>query len=235
MEKFVRFAFHQIFTFMIPIFDLDDTLYTERRYVESGFLAVAQMLEQRFGWPAKESYVYMIYTLEAKGRGDVFNRVLAAKDALNSTLVLECVHTYRHHKPVIQLNPITCKVLDDLSVRPYLVTDGHKVVQQRKVEALGLESLFKKIYITHRYGIRNAKPSTHCFELIKKREKCEWNDMFYVADNPAKDFVNLNPLGVHTIRVAVGEHSKVIARPGYDAMYKINTLGQLKNVLRKIF
>jgi putative hydrolase of the HAD superfamily len=220
---------------MIPIFDLDDTLYTERTYVESGFFAVALMLEQRFGWPAKESYAYMLNTLADEGRGEVFNRLLVAKNALNYSLVRDCVHTYRHHKPIIQLNPVACNVLGKMKVRPYLVTDGHKVVQQKKVEALGLEDKFKKIYITHRYGVKNAKPSTHCFELIKKREKCEWSDMFYVGDNPAKDFVNLNTLGVHTIRVATGEHSKAIAKPGFDAKYKIKTLDQLKNVLKQIY
>ena len=203
--------------------------------MESGFLAVALMLEQRFGWPAKESHTYLLKTLATEGRGIVFNRLLAAKDALNYSRIRDCVHTYRNHRPIIQLNPIACNVLANLNVRPYLVTDGHKVVQQKKVEALGLESQFKKIYITHRYGIKNAKPSTHCFELIKKREKCEWGDMFYVADNPAKDFVNLNPLGVHTIRVATGEHSKAIAQAGFEAMYEINTLEQLKNLLKEIF
>jgi putative hydrolase of the HAD superfamily len=220
---------------MIPIFDLDDTLYPERTYVESGFFAVALMLEQRFGWSAKESYAHMLDTLAAEGRGEVFNRLLAAKGALNYSRVRDCILTYRHHKPIIQLNPIASSVLSDLNVRPYLITDGHKVVQQKKVEALGLEAQFKKIYITHRYGIKNAKPSIHCFELIKKREKCEWSDMFYVGDNPAKDFVNLNPLGVHTIRVATGEHSKAIAQPGFDAIYKINTLEQLESVLKEIF
>lgn len=220
---------------MIPIFDLDDTLYSERTYVESGFFAVALMLEQRFGWPAKASYTHMLNTLADEGRGQVFNRLLAAKDSLNYSRVRDCIHTYRHHKPSIQLNSIACNMLSSLNVRPYLVTDGHKVVQQKKVKALGLEAQFKKIYITHRYGIKNAKPSIRCFELIKKREKCEWSDMFYVADNPAKDFVNLNPLGVHTIRVTTGEYSKDIAQPGFDAMYKINKLDELKTVLKEIF
>jgi putative hydrolase of the HAD superfamily len=130
---------------------------------------------------------------------------------------------------------MACDVLVNLNVRPYLVTDGHKVVQQKKIEALALEGQFKKIYVTHRYWIKNAKPSIHCFELIKKRERCEWSDMFYVGDNPAKDFVGLNPLGVHTIRVATGEYSKSIAQPGFDAIYSIDTLAHLKYVLKEIF
>ena len=37
---------------MILVFDLDDTLYPERTYVESGFKAVADSLAQKFGFDA---------------------------------------------------------------------------------------------------------------------------------------------------------------------------------------
>ena len=219
---------------MIPIFDLDDTLYPERAFVESGFLAVALMLEQRFGWSVNESLEHMFETLARQGRGTVFNRLLNYKGISNSTIVRECVDTYRRHLPNIQLDPIALDMLSSLRVLPYLVTDGHKIVQKNKVDALNLNPLFQKIYITHRYGIRHAKPSTHCFELIRRRENCEWQDMFYVGDNPAKDFINLNLLGVHTIRILTGQHSKVIAQPGYDALHKIHSLNQLEEIIPNI-
>jgi putative hydrolase of the HAD superfamily len=220
---------------MIPIFDLDDTLYPERTYVESGFKAVAKMLEQCFGWSAGESLAHMFDTLAREGRGLVFDRLLESKNAHNSSRVRACIKAYRHHRPTIKLAPMAREVLGNLGTYPYLVTDGHKVVQQNKVEALNLQPLFKKIYITHRYGIRHAKPSTYCFELIKRRENCEWSDMFYVGDNPGKDFVNLNLLGVHTIRIATGEHSRVAAREGFDAVHHIKSLDDLKIVLKEIF
>jgi len=219
---------------MIPIFDLDDTLYPERTYVESGFLAVALMLEQRFGWSIKENLAYMLDTLTCEGRGAVFNRLLESKGALNSSRVRECINTYRHHRPTIKLTTGVRDVLSNFYVRPYLVTDGHKIVQQKKIDALNLKPIFQKIYITHRHGIRHAKPSTYCFELIRKRENCDWCDMFYVGDNPAKDFVNLNKLGVYTIRITTGEYSKVIAQPGYDAVHKINSLVELEGLIQKV-
>lgn len=219
---------------MIPIFDLDDTLYPERSFVESGFRAVAIDLEQIFGWNVETSLICMMKTLSEVGRGAVFNRLLHSNGVLSSKLVKHCINTYRYHQPNIKLAAGAGRVLDSFKSRSYLVTDGHKVVQYNKVKALDIQSRFNRIYITHRYGIRYAKPSIHCFELIKKRERCAWSEMFYVGDNPAKDFVNLNPLGVHTIRVLTGEHADVVAKERFDAKHKINSLDELQSVLKEI-
>lgn len=218
---------------MIPVFDLDDTLYPERSFVESGFRAVAADLEQRFGWPQDESVSHMLATLDREGRGAVFDRLLEAHGEPGKGNVHRCIHVYRHHQPTIRLAPEARRVLDSLS-NPYLVTDGHKVVQQNKVDALGIAPRFKRLYLTHRYGLAHAKPSTHCFELIRRDARCEWADMFYVGDNPAKDFVNLNPLGVHTIRVKTGGHAADIAKAGFEARHVITTLADLPALLRAI-
>jgi putative hydrolase of the HAD superfamily len=220
---------------MIPIFDLDDTLYPERSFVESGFRAVAIDLEQIFGWSFEESLKHMMKTLSEIGRGSVFNRLLDSHGALNQKLVKHCIKTYRHHQPNIKMVPEAHRILDSFTTRPYLVTDGHKEVQSNKIKALNLQSRFSRIYITRRYGMRYEKPSIHCFELIRKRERCAWSEMFYIGDNPEKDFVNLNPLGVQTIRVITGEHSAVVAKDGFDAKYQIASLDQLDKLLLKIF
>ena len=220
---------------MIPIFDLDDTLYPELSFVESGFRAVAIDLEKTFGWNVEASVNYMMKTLSDVGRGSVFNRLLNSHGKINSKLVEHCIKIYRNHQPNIKLAPAANKILDSFTLLPYLVTDGHKVVQYNKVKALGLQSRFSQIFITHRYGIRHAKPSIHCFELIQKRERCAWSEMFYVGDNPEKDFVNLNPLGVHTIRVATGEQSAVVSKEGFDAKYQIASLDHLEKLLLEIY
>jgi putative hydrolase of the HAD superfamily len=220
---------------MIPIFDLDDTLYPERNFVESGFRAVATDLEQMFGWNAQNSLAHMLKTLSELGRGAVFDRLLDSHGVLSPKLVKHCVKTYRYHRPDIQLISEANRVLGLFTTRPYLVTDGHKQVQYNKIKALNIQPRFSQIYITHRYGVHNAKPSIHCFELIKRRENCAWTDMFYVGDNPEKDFVNLNPLGVHTIRVATGEHATDVAKLGFEAKYIINSLDELETLLKEIF
>jgi putative hydrolase of the HAD superfamily len=217
---------------MIPIFDLDDTLYPERSYVESGFKAVSLWLLNQFGWDADESQRIMLETLEQQGRGQVFNQLLLSKQKFSIGLVKKCVNVYRNHRPKIRLSNNAEKILYDLATPIYLVTDGHKIVQQNKLMALEIQHFFKKVFITHRYGIKNSKPSIHCFEIIRRIENCEWSDMVYVGDNPAKDFVNLTPLGVHTIRIKTGEHQNVVAKPGFEASQIISNLSELPKLLR---
>lgn len=220
---------------MVLVFDLDDTLYEERTYVESGFRSVAQCLETTLGWDKERSYRILTETLEAEGRGRVFDRLLERQGRFSKTLVRHCVNVYRSHHPYIQLWPAARKLLGDLAGHHlYLVTDGHKVVQAHKVQALGIERRFRKVYLTHRYGIRNSKPSTHCFELIRDREGCPWEEMVHVADNPAKDFVRVKPLGMQTVRVLTGMYRNQVVRPEYDARYRVNNLMQLPGLLQEI-
>ena len=220
-------------TFMLPIliFDLDDTLYPEITYVESGFQAVAENLQAKSGWPAPESLAFMKDMLEREGRGFVFNRLLASYGEMRRCAVNECIKVYRNHVPKIRLTNSARDLLALLEQPLYMVTDGHKLVQQKKVQALDIESFFTKVFITHRYGVRNAKPSIHCFELIRSRHNCKWTDLVYIGDNPEKDFVSLNPLGVRTVRLLTGYYRKVKAKPGHDALYKIENLTKLAHCL----
>lgn len=218
---------------MVLIFDLDDTLYDEMTYVVSGLCAVAKFGETFFGWESGQSLAFMQAHLLQHGRGKVFDEWLRAHGRHSTKRVAECVNIYRHHKPHISLFPFTSRVLEQYQgIEPmYLVTDGHKIVQQNKIEALKLEPIFKKTFITHRFGIRHAKPSLHCFEIIRRTERCEWSDMVYVGDNPTKDFVNLNRVGAMTVRVRTGSHATVMALPGYEARAKISDLDSLPVIL----
>ena len=213
---------------MILIFDLDDTLYPEIEYVKSGFLAVANELNHLFKWPVTESFNFMLKTLDEKGRGSVFNDLLHYHGKLSKKNVKNCINKYRHHKPNIFLSDDVKSVINYFPSNKYVVTDGHKIAQGNKVEALGISSFFKHVYITHRYGINNSKPSVHCFDLIKKREKCEWSEMCYIGDNPNKDFVNLKPLGINTIRIKTGIYDSAKIPDHLEADIVISDLNEIK-------
>jgi putative hydrolase of the HAD superfamily len=221
---------------MILAFDLDDTLYDERAYVESGLRAVAAWGRAHLGLPAAPSFRAMRATLDTEGRGRIFDAWLASHGRASRSLVRTCVEVYRHHAPAIALDPKIRALLGRLAIHHplYLVTDGHKVVQANKVAALGLAPLFRRVFITHRFGIRHAKPSAHCFELIRRAERCDWTDLAYVGDNPAKDFVTLNRLGATTIRVLTGVHRDVVARRGFDARHRIATLTALPALIAQL-
>lgn len=216
---------------MIPIFDLDDTLYDESTFVESGIRAVSRWMSQSYGLPQKMCFANMMLVLEREGRGKIFDKVLNDNGIYSKASVLSCLRIYRHHTPKIELHLEARNLLKGLAGKHiYLVTDGHKDVQANKVSALGLWSTFEKVFITHRYGIKNAKPSLHCFQIIKDREACHWNDLIYIGDNPVKDFVSLNKVGAHTVRLMKGQHKHVVAKKGYDAEHCIKNISEFSNI-----
>lgn len=216
---------------MILIFDLDDTLYEEITFVYSGFFAVSKYIHKEYGFDKTNSFNLMKNYLKIYGRGKVFDKFLKSKKIFSRKLVRKCISTYRLHKPNIKLTREAEYLLKMNKANVYLVTDGNKVVQKNKIEALSLNKYFKKIFITHRYGIKNSKPSSYCFDLIRKMEKCKWEDLIYVGDNPAKDFVNLNKLNVTTIRVLTGEYRNVTSKKGYDAKLKIKNLSEIEKLM----
>ena len=217
---------------MIFIFDLDDTLYPEINYVLSGFKTLSKYLEINHNIDSERSYKFMKSEVEKNGRGKVFDKLLKQYNIFTKGLLRKCILIYRHHDPNIFLDLATKEILNYLKGDIYLVTDGHKVVQAKKIKALNLDLYFKKIFITHRYGTIHSKPSTYCFDLIRKSENCDWNELVYIGDNPQKDFVNLNSNGSITIRVLSGMFSSVKALPGYGSKYEIRSLKNLLPLLR---
>ncbi len=218
--------------FMILVFDLDDTLYSEITYVKSGLAVVASHLSEQYDLAYTECFNELVSLLQREGRGRVFDSYLRSVGLFSTRAVQRCVAVYRGHTPQISLFRETLPVLEYLSEYPhYLVTDGNKDVQKNKVSALGIECYFRRVFITHRFGLINAKPSTYCFEKIRRAEKVNWNNMVYVGDNPHKDFVNLNKVGATTIRVRTGDYGLLLAKPGYDARYTIDNIRDLPEIL----
>ena len=217
---------------MILVFDMDDTLYDEATYVQSGLKAVAQWLASTLNQSADHLHLEMTQILNCLGRGRVFDTLLQRHARSSRKLVDECVRCYRKHAPAIRLHEAGRDCLRRFRKLPlYVVTDGNKTAQSAKARALGLEKIVRKVFITHRYGVQHAKPSAHCFQIIQQLEKTPPQNIVYIGDNPAKDFVGINPLGFRTIRVLTGPNATAVARPGFDAQITIRTLNELTHDL----
>lgn len=221
---------------MVIVFDLDDTLYNELDYVKSGFQAVAKYLYEKKSLPLDSSFAFMMARL-VDGRGHIFDDLLQKEKIASKKLIKDCINIYRNHRPDISLDAEAVDCLKRLNhYLLYIVTDGNKLVQKNKLEALGLFKMVKFCFITHRYGLKNAKPSPYCFLKICDRERVNPTEVVYIGDNPNKDFVGIKPLGFKTIRIIKG-HYKDIQKPDiYEASYRINSLAELNNeFLKKIF
>ena len=122
---------------MIIVFDLDDTLYDEITYVRSSLFEVAVYLSGKLQIPKDIIYANLNEVLKKKGRGKVFDIVLNNYDIYSKTEVNKCLSIYRNNNPKIKLFDQAIDCLERFSdFRKYLVTDGNKIVQKKKIEAL---------------------------------------------------------------------------------------------------
>lgn len=216
---------------LILIFDLDDTLYSEETFAISGFSAVAKYLSLTYAIPIDNSLEILLKALEQGNRSTAFQILITANNLPKKTLK-KLITVYRKHKPEIELDSSSKRVLVQLSsIKKYVVTDGNKLVQRSKIKALKLDDFLERSFITHNFGLSASKPSIYCFQKIRELEKVEWNELVYVGDNPNKDFVNLKPLGVTTVRILKGRYAKVSKSEEFDAEFHINSMEELSKVL----
>lgn len=182
------------------VFDIDDTLYLERDYVQSGFEAVGRWVCRGVGI---EDFADRCWSSFLAGqRRSIFDGVLRESGKQpTAELVSALVEVYRTHTPTIALAADASEALSSISRTASIavVSDGPVVSQSRKVDALGLGSIAAPIVLTEVLGSRFCKPHPRAFELVAQ---CQPADIYlYVADNPLKDFAAPKQLGWITIRV----------------------------------
>jgi putative hydrolase of the HAD superfamily len=184
------------------VFDLDDTLYQERDFVTSGYQAVARHLAGRCGCSFESAFSIMMTTLDTMGRDKVFPALLARLPDVSIPLA-ELVAVYRQHSPMICLFPGYLELLRELARRYRLgvITDGLPDVQERKVRALGLESVVEKILYTWEYGLERQKPHPFAFSLMLEALHADPESALFVGDNPDKDCRGAHGIGMKCAEV----------------------------------
>lgn len=182
--------------FKVILFDLDDTLYSEKDYVRSGFHQVSSLFSERNEAEAR----LWTFFLESKPAIDC---LLAERQIADTNFKERCLHAYRFHSPQICLYPGVRKML--LRMREQkkklgLITDGRPEGQHAKIDALKIRDVFDKIIVTDELGGTSfRKPNPKAFELMAEWFGVSFESMCYVGDNKAKDFDAPEKLGMHSI------------------------------------
>lgn len=184
------------------VFDLDDTLFPERAYVLSGFRAVGLWCEGKFAIRADRAFEEMCGLLDSGFRGDTFNKFCEAHGEPQSA-VPEMVRVYREHLPELVPYGGVPELLKRLAGRYLvgLVSDGYVDVQEKKLTALGIGSLFDGVVFSDELGRDHWKPSTRPFEIVSERLGVQPQQAVYVGENSLKDFLGARRAGMRTIRV----------------------------------
>lgn len=185
----------------IVVLDIDDTLYLEREYVRSGFEAVGQELARSHG--CRDMAAHLWADFEAGTRGDTFDRALRqAGIEPTSDLVAHLIDRYRTHKPAISLLDDARRFLERVGRRPKAaITDGPGPSQRAKASALGLDEQLDLIVVTVDLGPGLGKPAPDAYLLVEQAFSAGPERCWYIADNPAKDFVVPLARGWQPVRI----------------------------------
>lgn len=205
------------------LFDLDDTLYPEHTFVESGFRAVAGYLSKRYYLDADALFQEMLVILRQDGRGKVFDTLLHSIGQYTETRVWLLVYLYRSHQPILCLYADvqeTFATLHQRGIATGIITDGLASVQRNKITALTLDRLCDVIICTDELGKDNWKPSQVPFLLALDLLNVTPAHAVYVGDNAAKDFAAPNALSMHTIQIKRPDRSGVALDTHTDAAFQ---------------
>lgn len=218
------------------LFDLDNTLYPERTYVESGFKEVSNYLSKKYNLNDDETYNIILDIFNEHGRGKTFNLLLDELDLNKQEDVLNLVYIYRYHFPNIKPYEDSLHVLSKLKVnfKLGLITDGRVFVQKRKVDALDIGKYFDTIIFTDLLGEKFWKPSQVPFQIALNNLDSNASESIYVGDDPYKDFKAPIELGMKTIQVTRDVDTGYWKDKGfnkYDAEISIKGLNDLLEFL----
>ncbi len=215
------------------MFDLDDTLYPERAYAMSGFVAVAEAFADRF--PA-DAGAQMNRLFDTEHRGQVFDELCRMSGVTpDPALIREMVDVYRSHTPRIKLHPDADAAIDRLArrARLALISDGPLVTQEAKVAALAVRSRIELVVLTDQWGRSFWKPHPRAFQHVQDHFGLDGDSCTYIADNPKKDFIAPHTLGWRTIQVKRPEGiyaSQAPARGGAPD-HCVSTLDELDDLI----
>jgi len=218
------------------LFDLDDTLYLERRFVFSGFRSVAVVLEEEYGVEQERVWHKMVELFEQGARRQGFDHTLL-QIGMNPQrqLISDLVEVYRHHRPCISLADDAISVLQWASgnYELGLITDGYGPMQHNKVDALGLQPWMEVIIYSDDLGREHWKPSPLPFQEALCSIQAQPTEAIYVADNPHKDFLGARSLGMGTVRIrrAGGLHVDTTLDSRHEADHDIFSLMDLVPLL----
>ena len=158
------------------IFDLDDTLYSEKLYIKSGYKKIAEY----FKVPGMENELWLAFEQGKRAIDEVLQRHHL------QIWKTEALKIYRYQDPDIYLYYGVADMIKNFrkNKKVGLITDGRPEGQRAKIRALKLDTLFDYIIITDELGgINFRKPCPVAFQIMSENLGVKFNRMCYIGDN----------------------------------------------------
>ncbi len=218
------------------IFDLDDTLISEKEYIKSGYFHISKVLSLKIGI-SKENIFADLMELFQVSSNNVFNRLYEKYNIQYSKeMILNLVHEYRGHFPDVQFYDDVLSCLQELKsagIKTGIITDGYVVAQRQKLIAVEADKYFDEIIVTDELGREYWKPHPKAFKLMKEKLKVNFDEMIYIGDNPEKDFYISKIYPIKTCRIIRRDviHSQKEYYQSVKENFTIDTLTKIKDYI----
>lgn len=187
------------------VFDLDDTLISEKEYIKSGYREIAKYLNQTYKIDNTNKIYDKLFELFKQDSKYVFNRILDCYNIeYNEEIIKKLIKIYREHVPDINFYDDVIPCLNKLkgnNIKLGIITDGYIETQRAKLNKLQAYELFDYIIITEELGRKFWKPNPKAFEIMKEKLNVGFDEMMYIGDNPKKDFYISKIYPIKTVRI----------------------------------
>ena len=220
------------------IFDLDDTLISEKEYIKSGYRVIAKKIKNDYELSIDADKIFNdLITLMEENSKQVFNRLLQQyKLKFDNECINELINCYRNHKPRIEfyndVEPLL-NYLKNKKIKIGIISDGYMVTQENKLDVLNAYNIFDKIILTDELGRDYWKPNPKAFELMKEYFNIRYDEMIYIGDNPQKDFYIKKYYPIKTVRIIRNNSVYINEKYINDAREDLR-IGNLKDLINNI-
>ena len=154
------------------LFDLDNTLYPEIKYLEKAYQEISQFLEYKTNIDSKKIYDFLLINFKENGRNNLFNKMFLHFD-INSAFLNDILNILRSFEPQqkIPLFSTIYNILPNIinqSKKVFVVTNGNIIQQKNKVKNIEWNSLDESLIFIYANEFKK-KPSNKCFNYIKNK------------------------------------------------------------------
>ncbi|MDB5560870.1 MAG: HAD-superfamily hydrolase, subfamily variant 1 [Hyphomicrobiales bacterium] len=184
------------------IFDLDETLLTRTEAIRA-FIA-DQYERHRADLPGLSHETYVSRFLEIEQNGVINKRLVypALVEQLGITQISAAALLADYEAIYPDFATLTAGARDVLTIlsqhgfKLAIISNGNTVVQQRKIDAIGIRPLLQTVLVSETEGLR--KPDPLIFLRAAERLGVPAAECLFVGDNPEVDIIGADAVGMQT-------------------------------------
>lgn len=223
------------------VFDLDNTLmdFMKMKTI-SCEEALSAMIDAGLNINKKAGMkrlfdLYDEYGIEFHEAFQVFLRKEIGK--IDWKILASGINAYRRVKesflsPYPHVRPTLMK-LREMGLKLGIVSDAPRLKAWMRLTGIGLADFFDEVITVDDVEGR-YKPNPMGFRTIMRKLRLKSDEVIFIGDNPSRDILGANQIGMHTVLAKYGEWKKQGKRKLEKADYEINDIKELIQIIEII-